>query len=710
MDPTLHNKLCISSFDCAVLNASSSKRDIEGVNSIIGKLAFNSALLYTLHHEDVPAAAAAVSEKDIEESLLVDAVQDLFKKHAQKPPNRMRPSSAARGKPAYSYDDAMEKYMVLEGQLISSSPLVQPFPPHTFKKDAEQVLSVVRGFHPWALQLQAIWSAQRPDIIKGALFHQIMQCWNADRKQCTPFSSLLMEIVVVEGWDASAAELESTKPSPKLQGMFWMASFLYASIAGQRWELKPEETLAMVEAYMADHQQYRDLVLGEITSCSTRISRRNLIIKKLDSALEKVPVFLDHAAHSALRQVLENHMEEDVGVFFPKHNYEDDLDRAEVLLQILTEDYPSLEDCGAPAKSGKKKPAAKCEAGAAAKGEAEAAAGANAKGEAEAGANAKGEAGAIAKGEAGANAKGETWAGAKWEAEAAKWEAGEEEPGGKSSLNKNQTDALLMMALGEGAGGGQSNFMKALEEVSVDNGKRSPEEVLEEIKVGMLYDNSDEEEDSIISLFHEENNTQLAASTSIKAAATKPPTKLPQAQEERLKAAAEVLKREEERLKAAAEALKQDEERLRTAAEELKKEEERLQAEAEEAAAEEERLRAAEEEERRKKEEASKEHVFGMARLKKLEPSYKRVMVNAMVPSLESVLFNSMQCFLCLGELDFVHGTDISYLTCCDGGSFACSGCVRNHGTDTHTVAAEKQIVVMVRAIRKDLSIGMAKK
>ena len=78
-----------------------------------------------------------------------------------------------------------------------------------------------------------------------------------------------------------------------------------------------------------------------------------------------------------------------------------------------------------------------------------------------------------------------------------------------------------------------------------------------------------------------------------------------------------------------------------------------------------------------------------------------RALAKALLPGLETALGETVDCFVCLQPIDF--GSDaVRFLTCCEGGSFACGECVRGH---PHPPQAEWQIVRQTASIRKSLGL-----
>jgi hypothetical protein len=66
----------------------------------------------------------------------------------------------------------------------------------------------------------------------------------------------------------------------------------------------------------------------------------------------------------------------------------------------------------------------------------------------------------------------------------------------------------------------------------------------------------------------------------------------------------------------------------------------------------------------------------------------------------------TIECFVCYSELDFSRYTTIRFLTCCQGGSFACDGCVGTHKEDLgHAPVGELGIVRQTALVRKALGL-----
>ena len=90
----------------------------------------------------------------------------------------------------------------------------------------------------------------------------------------------------------------------------------------------------------------------------------------------------------------------------------------------------------------------------------------------------------------------------------------------------------------------------------------------------------------------------------------------------------------------------------------------------------------------------------------KLSTSFSRELVSLLLPGLESVLEPTVECFICLQPLNFAASPLlIRYLSCCDGGSFACPSCIAKH-TTKHTLVAEQHTVLQTVSIRRQLKIG----
>ena len=90
-----------------------------------------------------------------------------------------------------------------------------------------------------------------------------------------------------------------------------------------------------------------------------------------------------------------------------------------------------------------------------------------------------------------------------------------------------------------------------------------------------------------------------------------------------------------------------------------------------------------------------------VAEAKTLPPEVARALAKALLPGLETALGETVDCFVCLQPIDF--GSDaVRFLTCCEGGSFACGECVRGH---PHPPQAEWQIVRQTASIRRSLGL-----
>ena len=70
-------------------------------------------------------------------------------------------------------------------------------------------------------------------------------------------------------------------------------------------------------------------------------------------------------------------------------------------------------------------------------------------------------------------------------------------------------------------------------------------------------------------------------------------------------------------------------------------------------------------------------------------------------------LDGEQECFICLAPLAFEEDQQqhaIRYLTCCDGGAFACAACVEQHAARAgHPVRAEARVVALVATLRRSL-------
>lgn len=133
-------------------------------------------------------------------------------------------------------------------------------------------------------------------------------------------------------------------------------------------------------------------------------------------------------------------------------------------------------------------------------------------------------------------------------------------------------------------------------------------------------------------------------------------------------------------------------------------EEARARAEAERARAEEAaRLEQARAEEERVRREAFRVRELELARENAIPPNYAREMAAALVEPVEFALQPAIDCFICFQPVDFTD-TAVLYLTCCEGGSFACAQCVAGHLS--HPVRGEHQIVRLTAALRRKFKVG----
>jgi hypothetical protein len=80
-------------------------------------------------------------------------------------------------------------------------------------------------------------------------------------------------------------------------------------------------------------------------------------------------------------------------------------------------------------------------------------------------------------------------------------------------------------------------------------------------------------------------------------------------------------------------------------------------------------------------------------------------LVLAILPSMESVLEPTVECFICFQPLNFAaNPLLIRSLSCCDGGSFACPACIAKH-TTAHPMVAEQHVVFQAATVRRRLKI-----
>ena len=80
--------------------------------------------------------------------------------------------------------------------------------------------------------------------------------------------------------------------------------------------------------------------------------------------------------------------------------------------------------------------------------------------------------------------------------------------------------------------------------------------------------------------------------------------------------------------------------------------------------------------------------------------SFARTLLAHFVPDIAHLLDN--ECFICLATLTDYRG--VRYLTCCDGGAFACPACVEGHAARVgHPLRAEERIVALVAQLRRSL-------
>lgn len=86
-----------------------------------------------------------------------------------------------------------------------------------------------------------------------------------------------------------------------------------------------------------------------------------------------------------------------------------------------------------------------------------------------------------------------------------------------------------------------------------------------------------------------------------------------------------------------------------------------------------------------------------------LSPNFVRRLLPKLLPDLNdtAIFEESIECFVCYSELDF-SADQILFLTCCDGGSFACSSCVGTHSTRfKHETKGERGIVRQTAFLRR---------
>jgi len=86
-----------------------------------------------------------------------------------------------------------------------------------------------------------------------------------------------------------------------------------------------------------------------------------------------------------------------------------------------------------------------------------------------------------------------------------------------------------------------------------------------------------------------------------------------------------------------------------------------------------------------------------------LSPAFVRQLLPKLLPDLnDTAIFEAtIECFVCYSELDF-SSDQILFLTCCDGGSFACGSCVETHiARFKHETKGEKGIVRQTAFLRR---------
>ena len=101
---------------------------------------------------------------------------------------------------------------------------------------------------------------------------------------------------------------------------------------------------------------------------------------------------------------------------------------------------------------------------------------------------------------------------------------------------------------------------------------------------------------------------------------------------------------------------------------------------------------------------SARQAVLRQARAGTLPLGFARELAAALLPCLEPLLEPSIDCFVCLAPLDLA-STGVRHLACCDGGSFACAGCVASHA-GRHPPIAELRIVRHAAAVRRQLGVG----
>jgi hypothetical protein len=172
-----------------------------------------------------------------------------------------------------------------------------------------------------------------------------------------------------------------------------------------------------------------------------------------------------------------------------------------------------------------------------------------------------------------------------------------------------------------------------------------------------------------------------------------------QAANERIRKAVEA-QRERERL--AVEAAEQQRRREEELALEQRRREEELALEqrrrAEELANQ--RAAAAAEDRRRLAHELAQKIVSDRLAQGTLPRNYTLSFALCACPALQDAL-DPVECFICLQPIDFQADQGVRFLTCCDGGSFACSDCIGIH--NQHPITGETPIVHLMAGIRRAL-------
>ena len=77
--------------------------------------------------------------------------------------------------------------------------------------------------------------------------------------------------------------------------------------------------------------------------------------------------------------------------------------------------------------------------------------------------------------------------------------------------------------------------------------------------------------------------------------------------------------------------------------------------------------------------------------------------IGRLFPCLAPLLDSALECFICFSPINLEYG-NVSFLSCCEGGSFACADCVQVHSDKMqHAICAEQQVVRFAALLLKSV-------